>query len=45
MKDGIIEFMDPRSVSDEMRREIQNYGEDYSFKRFDEGVNFSIELV
>jgi CRISPR-associated protein Cas5d len=45
MKNGVIEFIDPRSVSAEMRREVRDYGEDYSFKRFAEGVNFNIELV
>ncbi len=41
MKDGIINFMDPREI--ELRRVVST--NNYSYKRFEEGVNFKIELV
>ena len=40
MKDGVIEFCDPREVS--LRRVVREYGENYQFKRFVEGENFKI---
>ncbi len=43
MKDGVIAFEPPEAV--EARRTVREYGPDYSFKRFEEGVNFNIELV
>jgi CRISPR-associated protein Cas5d len=43
MIDGVIQFTDPRQIG--LRRAVRDYGEDYSFKRFTEGVNFNIELV
>jgi CRISPR-associated protein Cas5d len=41
MKNGIIEFPDPRSV--DLRRTVLEYCEKYTFKRFVEGVNFRVE--
>ena len=43
MTDGVIQFEMPADV--EHRRVVREYGEGYSFKRFEEGVNFSVELV
>ncbi len=43
MVKGVIEFERPEAV--ELRRVVREYGKDYSFKRFEEGVNLSIELV
>jgi CRISPR-associated protein Cas5d len=41
MKDGVIEFIDPRNV--ELRRNVRDYGKKYTFKQFSEGENFRIE--
>ncbi|MGI6167637.1 MAG: type I-C CRISPR-associated protein Cas5c [Eubacteriales bacterium] len=38
MKDGIIEFPPPEKV--ELYRVVRQYGPDYSFKRFVNGINF-----
>ena len=43
MTDGVINFYTPKDV--ELRRVVREYGKNYIFKRFQEGVNFSIELV
>lgn len=43
MKDGVIKFCDPREIS--RRRVVSTYGSHYSFKHFEEGGNFKIELV
>ena len=43
MTDGIITFERPEEV--ERTRVVREYGEGYHFKRFEEGVNFNIELV
>lgn len=43
MEDGIINFTDPREIR--LRRVVSTYGNHYSYKRFEEGVNFKIELV
>lgn len=43
MKDGIIDFCDPRESRS--RRVVSTYDSHYSFKHFEEGVNFKIELV
>jgi len=43
MLNGRIEFAAPKQI--EHRRTVRSYGEGYSFKRFEEGVNFQIELV
>jgi CRISPR-associated protein Cas5d len=43
MVNGVIKFTDPRSI--ELRRNIREYGSAYSFKHFEEGVNFKSELV
>ena len=43
MNDGVIRFASPESI--EHRRIIREYGGNYAFKRFEEGVNFSVELV
>jgi CRISPR-associated protein Cas5d len=41
MKDGIIEFADPRKV--ELCRMVREYGEKYNFKQFIENENFKIQ--
>ena len=43
MTDGVIEFAMPADI--EHRRVVRGYGADYSFKRFEEGVNLEVELV
>lgn len=43
MVDGVIEFQRPEAV--QARRTVREYGGAYSFKRFEEGVNLSDELV
>jgi CRISPR-associated protein Cas5d len=43
MTNGVIEFEMPETV--ERRRTVREYGKDYSFRRFTEGVNFKVELV
>lgn len=43
MKDGVINFCDPREIRS--RRVVSEYDSHYSFKHFEEGVNFKIELV
>jgi hypothetical protein len=43
MTDGVIAFDAPSRV--ELRRTVREYGKDYTFKPFTEGVNFRIELV
>lgn len=43
MKDGVINFCDPREIR--IRRVVSTYDSHYSFKHFEEGVNFKIELV
>jgi CRISPR-associated protein Cas5d len=43
MTDGVIEFDPPQMI--ERRRVVRDYGKNYSFKRFVEGVNFQVELV
>lgn len=43
MKDGVINFCDPREIRS--RRVVSTYDSHYSFKHFEEGVNFKIELV
>lgn len=43
MKNGVINFCDPRE--NRSRRVVSTYGSHYSFKHFEEGVNFKIELV
>jgi len=43
MVDGVIEYDRPEKV--ERRRLVREYAKGYSFKRFEEGVNLSIELV
>jgi CRISPR-associated protein Cas5d len=40
MRNGVIEFDDPRNIGAGMRRTVREYGRDYSFKRFRENVNF-----
>jgi len=43
MENGVIVFDPPAAI--EKRRVVREYGEDYQFKRFEEGVNFGCELV
>ena len=43
MDNGVIVFDPPASI--EHRRVVREYGEKYEFKRFEEGVNFTGELV
>lgn len=40
---GVINFADPREIR--LRRLVSTYGKNYSYKHFEEGVNFKIELV
>jgi CRISPR-associated protein Cas5d len=42
MKDGVIEFIAPKDVPPEFKRTIREYSADYSFKHFEEGVNFEL---
>jgi CRISPR-associated protein Cas5d len=42
MTNGVIEFIDPRSIDDSMRRTVREYGEEYSFKQFIIDKNFTI---
>jgi CRISPR-associated protein Cas5d len=39
MSDGVIMFTDPRTISDNMRRTVHEYGTNYSFKSFILGEN------
>ena len=43
MTDGVITFAPPHEI--ELRRVVREYGDKYEFKCFEEGVNFSSELV
>jgi len=43
MVDGVIEYEPPANIV--QRRVVREYGKDYRAKQFQEGVNFSIELV
>lgn len=43
MENGVINFTDPRDIR--LRRVVNTYGKQYSYKDFEEGVNFKIELV
>lgn len=43
MENGVIKFMDPRAIR--LRRVVSTYGKQNSYKDFEEGVNFKIELV
>lgn len=43
MENGVIRFVEPGNI--ERRRVISQYSKDYSFKRFEEGVNLKIELA
>ncbi len=43
MINGVIEFERPEAVA--QRRVVREYSKNYSFKRFEEGVNLNIELV
>ena len=43
MTDGVIEFDDPRTI--QIKRTAKEYGDKYQFKKFEEGVNFKVELV
>lgn len=43
MEDGVINFCDPREIRS--RRVVSTYDSHYSFKHFEEGGNFKIELV
>jgi len=40
MKDGVIEFKSPKDIPEEMKRQVKDYGENYEFRKFEEGVNF-----
>jgi CRISPR-associated protein Cas5d len=42
MTKGVIEFPMPAEI--ETRRVVREYGKEYSFKRFKEEVNFTVEL-
>lgn len=43
MENGVIKFTDPREIR--LRRVVNTYGKQYSYKDFKKGVNFKIELV
>lgn len=43
MDNGVIYFIPPTST--ELHRAVREYGNKYEFKHFEEGVNFSVELV
>jgi len=43
MDNGVIVFDPPEKIG--LRRTVREYGGKYSFKKFEEGVNFSSELV
>ena len=43
MRNGVVEFEPPQN--NEQRRVVRMYDKDYIFKRFEEGVNFQVELV
>lgn len=43
MENGVINFTDPREIR--LRRVVNTYGKQYSYKAFEEGVNFKFELV
>ncbi|MCL2857114.1 MAG: type I-C CRISPR-associated protein Cas5c [Oscillospiraceae bacterium] len=43
MDNGVIRFESPQAVKS--RRVVREYDKNYSFKRFEEGVNFNVELV
>lgn len=43
MENGVINFTDPREIR--LRRVVNTYGKQYSYKAFEEGVNFKVELV
>jgi len=43
MENGVIKFGEPDNI--ERRRVVSEYSKNYKFKRFEEGVNFKIELV
>jgi len=43
MNNGIIEFESPENI--QTKRVVREYGDSFEFKRFEEGVNFSNELV
>ena len=43
MKDGGTKFDPPQSI--EFKRVVREYGDNFEFKRFEEGVNFTSELV
>jgi CRISPR-associated protein Cas5d len=44
MHNGVIVFPKPQS-GELLRRKVREYGNAYSFKRFEEGRNFTVELV
>lgn len=43
MENGIIKFTRPQDI--QRKRVVREYGDKYNFKRFEEGVNFTSELV
>jgi len=43
MNNGVIKFESPKDI--QTRRVVREYGDKFEFKRFEEGVNFSHELV
>jgi CRISPR-associated protein Cas5d len=43
MINGVIEFLPPSKIVH--RRVVREYGDEYRFKSFEEGVNFNVELV
>ena len=43
MTNGLVEFAAPKDVG--LLRVVREYGQDYNFKNFQEGVNLKVELV
>ena len=43
MDNGVIKFESPENI--QIKRVVRDYGNKFEFKRFEEGVNFSHELV
>jgi CRISPR-associated protein Cas5d len=43
MENGVIKFENPENI--QIKRVVRDYGDKFEFKRFEEGVNFSHELV
>jgi len=40
MQNGMIKFKQPNEIAEAMKRQVKEYGKEYEFKSFKEGVNF-----